>query len=97
LGRLVSADLSGINADLAKRPCEARSIADQAAGSGELTPFIERRDGVAGCQRHELLVPGAEERIGFDDEPAGVPAFRIRSCSPFAQAAFCMSLMTPSL
>src|SRR4051794_26296909 len=31
-------DISGVNADQAKGSCEARSIADQAAGSGELTP-----------------------------------------------------------
>src|SRR5262252_8889613 len=59
---------SSVNADQAKGSCEARSIADQAAGSGELAPCIYRRNGMARCQRHKLLAPAAEERIRADDE-----------------------------
>src|SRR5262245_35233999 len=44
-------DLSGVAADQAKGSCEARSIADQAARSGELAPRIYRRNGMARCQR----------------------------------------------
>src|SRR5205085_2663959 len=40
-------DLSGISAGLAIGSREARSIADQAAGSGELAPLVDRRNGVA--------------------------------------------------
>ena len=58
-------------------------------------------------QRHELLAPAVEERIGADDERAGMQlrrgsrrrrrsrfrcsAFRIWSCTPFARAASCTS------
>src|SRR5215471_3333643 len=73
IGRLGSLeDLSGVNADQAKGGCEARSVADQAAGSSELAPRIYRRNCMARCQSHELLAPAAEERIRADDERAGV-------------------------
>ena len=40
-------DLAGVNADQAKGSCEAWSIADQAAGSGEFAPRTDRRNGMA--------------------------------------------------
>jgi len=40
-------DLSDINADLAKGAGKTGSIADQAAGSGELPHLIHRRNGMA--------------------------------------------------
>jgi hypothetical protein len=40
-------DLSGVDADLAIDSGEAGSIADQAAGRGELALFIDRRKGMA--------------------------------------------------
>src|SRR5205823_1790868 len=61
-------DLSRVSTDQAKGSCEARSIADQAAGSGELAPRIYRRNCMARCQRHEPLAPAAQERIRGDDE-----------------------------
>src|SRR5438270_7576002 len=61
-------DLSRVSADQAKGRSEACSIADQAAGSGEFTPRIDRRNGMARCQRHQLLAPAAQERIRADDE-----------------------------
>src|SRR5260370_10838853 len=73
IGRLGAVeDLSGVNADLAIDRSEARSIADQAAGSGEFSPLVRRRNGMARCQRYELLAPAVEERIGGDDERAGM-------------------------
>ena len=73
IGRLGALeDLSGVNADLAIGSREARSIADQAAGRGEFAPLIDRRNGMACRQRHELLAPAVEERIGADDERAGM-------------------------
>src|SRR5204863_6253277 len=39
-------DLSRVSADLAKARSEACSIADQATGSGEFTPRIDRRNGM---------------------------------------------------
>src|SRR5918995_4572311 len=65
-------DLSGVNAHQAKGSFEARSIADEAAGSGELAPRIDRRNGMARGQRHDLLALVGEERIRADDERAGV-------------------------
>ena len=40
-------DLAGVNADQAKGSCEAWSIADQVAGSGEFAPRTDRRNGMA--------------------------------------------------
>src|SRR5580704_8417721 len=62
----------GVVAVQAGEDGEARSVTDQAAGSGVLAPLIDRRNGMARCQRHELLAPAVEERIGADDEAAGV-------------------------
>src|SRR5215469_16459007 len=69
IGRLLTLeDLSRVMADQAKGISEAWSIADQAAGSDEFAPRIARRNGMARCQRHELLAPAGQERIGGDDE-----------------------------
>jgi len=38
---------AGVDASLARISGEARSIADQAAGRGELAPPIDRRNGIA--------------------------------------------------
>src|ERR1700730_2140810 len=46
-------DLSGVNAALAIYADEARPIADQPAGRGELAPFIDRGNLIARRQRHE--------------------------------------------
>src|SRR5437763_12136976 len=61
-------DLCRVSANQVKGSSEARSIADQAAGSDEFAPRIDRRNGMAQCQRHELLAPAAEERIGGDEK-----------------------------
>ena len=45
-------DLSGINAGLAIGSRDARSVAHQAAGLSEFAVKVDRRDGVARCQRH---------------------------------------------
>src|SRR5712664_394815 len=50
-------DLSSVSADQANGSSEAGSIAEQAAGSRVFTRLIDRRDGMARCQRHELLAP----------------------------------------
>src|SRR5215203_7254707 len=65
-------DLSGVNAHQAKGSREARSIAEETAGSGELAPRIDRRNGMARCQRRDLLALVGEERIRADDERVGV-------------------------
>jgi hypothetical protein len=65
-------DFSRVMADQAKGRSEAGSIADQPAGSGKFTPRIDRRNGTARCQRHELLAPAAQERIRADDQRASM-------------------------
>src|SRR5712664_3637492 len=45
-------------------------IADQTAGGAEIAAEIHRRNGMASGQRHELVSPVDEERIGADDERA---------------------------
>src|ERR1700682_6186447 len=49
---------------------KARSIADQAAGRCKFTEWIDRGDAVARCKGHELLAPGAEERVVSNDKSA---------------------------
>jgi hypothetical protein len=34
--------------------------------------IVDRRKGIARCQRGELVAPAAEKRIGGDDEPASM-------------------------
>src|SRR5260221_10677727 len=65
-------DLAGVNAGLAHGSRLARSIADQAAGSGGFTPRIDRWNGMARCQRHEVLAPAEEQWIGEDEARAGM-------------------------
>src|SRR5688572_17611346 len=67
-------DPSGVNADLSIKRRDARPIADQTAFHDELTPLIDRRNGMACRQRNELLAPAVEEWIGGDDERAGLPS-----------------------
>src|SRR5260370_21507136 len=54
---------SGVNAELAIDSREARPIADQAAGSGELARIIDRPNPPAWCQRHHLVPPDKAEPL----------------------------------
>ena len=47
------------------------SIAHQAAGCGELAPFIDRRQCMACGQHDQLLSPVIEKRRGADQERPG--------------------------
>src|SRR5215472_8970725 len=71
-GLLAFQNPSGVNAELTKNNSQARSIADQAAGSSELAPLVDCWNGIASRQCHELLAPAAEERVRGDDERTGV-------------------------
>jgi hypothetical protein len=64
-------DRSGINADLSIGRRKARVIADQAAGRGVFTDPIDRRNGMACRQRHDLIAPAIDEWFGGDDERVG--------------------------
>src|SRR3954447_15481388 len=73
IGRpLAVEDLSYVAAELVKRAAEARSIADQAAESGEVAKIIDRRNRMACRQRYQLVAPGGEVRVGVNDGGAGV-------------------------
>ena len=65
-------DLSGESADLTKGGREAGSVGDQRTCSGEFTPWVYCRNGIPHRQSHMLLAPAEEERIGGDDERAGM-------------------------
>ena len=64
-------DRSGINADLSIGRRKARAIADQAAGRGVFTDPIDRRNGMACRQRHDLPAPAIDEWFGGDNERVG--------------------------
>ena len=59
-------DPSGVNTDLAPGAGAAGPVADQPSGVDKFTPVIDRRNGIACCQRDELLLLAEEERIGAD-------------------------------
>jgi hypothetical protein len=60
---------------------KARSIADQTTGLGELAPAINRRKAITRRQRHELLAPTIEERVGNDDKRLDVQLIKSREGS----------------
>src|SRR5262245_64965688 len=63
IGRLLALkNPTGVEGGLTIGIREARAIASQAAGSGKLTSFIDRRNGMARCQRNDLIALAAEER-----------------------------------
>src|SRR5206468_4630979 len=57
-----------ISANLAPNGRLARSITDQSAELGGLTPLIDRRNGKPRCQCNKLITPAVEERIAADNE-----------------------------
>ena len=65
-------DVPDVSADLAIDSGKASSIGDQSTGSGEFAESVDRRNGMARRQRYELLALAVEERIGLDDEGAGL-------------------------
>ena len=64
VGRFLALEkAAGIVADQAERVAETGSVAHQAAGGGEIAPFINRGKRVARRQRHELIASALQERI----------------------------------
>src|SRR5215467_14865927 len=51
---------------------QAGRIADQAASGAKVARPIDRRDGIAGRQRHELLAPADQKRFAADNQRAGL-------------------------
>jgi hypothetical protein len=50
---------------------EVGPVAGEPAGFRELAPLVDRRQPVAGDERHYLLAPAEEERIGGDQHRCG--------------------------
>jgi len=69
---ITSSNFSGVNAGLAEDGLVVDSVIDQAAGRSEPSAIIDRRNGMARCQRHDLLSPLREELVAADDEPVGL-------------------------
>src|SRR5215469_14335186 len=65
-------NFSGIQSSLAPNRSSARAIANQSASIGKLAPSVDRRYGIAGRERYELLAPSIEERIGADEKSVDV-------------------------
>src|SRR5262245_1644119 len=61
-------DFSGEDAGTAISIAYARAVAHQAASSDELTHVVNRRNGVASCQRHELVTPIDKKWIGAEQK-----------------------------
>src|SRR5438132_12018284 len=60
-------DSPRVTAGLTKGIRDPHTIADQAAGLCDLAPHIVRWNGMARCQRHELVASTEEERIAADE------------------------------
>jgi hypothetical protein len=70
-GLLALEDTAGVDADLAKQLRNIRSVAYQTAGRGELAIRTDRRNGVAKCQRAELLAARNKVWVGADHQRTG--------------------------
>src|SRR5262249_62158818 len=69
IGRLLAFENSAhVCTNLVINGWEARSIADEAAGFGELAPLIDRWNGMAGSQERKLLAAAYKKRIGLLDK-----------------------------
>src|SRR5215471_8556284 len=69
IGRLLALENpAGIDTGLAVHIGNAASITQQPTSGGELTPLVDRGQGVADGQCGELLDPTVEEGIGADHE-----------------------------
>src|SRR5207237_5069804 len=64
---------AGVSADLAIDRREVGCIADQAAGGGVLAELVDRRNGIACRQCHDLLAAAGKERVAADEQSAGMP------------------------
>ena len=72
VGRLGAVeDLAYVHANLAPCAGDVRSIAYEAARGRVQGIPIDRGDGIAGCQCHQLLTPAAEQRVSANSERAG--------------------------
>jgi len=67
-------NLTGVDADLTNRIRRARSVAHQPADVGKCASGIGRRYPVARRERRKLHGPGAEKRVGIDEECVGAVA-----------------------
>src|SRR5262245_51151285 len=70
-GLLALKNPTGVEGGLTISIRETRPITSQATGRGKLTSFIDRRNGMARCQRNDLIALAAEERVRADQERSG--------------------------
>src|SRR5713101_2339795 len=69
IGGLFAFDNSaGIKADLAINVPQLRTIAHQAAGGSEFTPFVHRRNGFARHESYDLIAVIGENRVAADQQ-----------------------------
>jgi hypothetical protein len=71
-GLFAAENPSGIDASLAEERRQVGAIADQATGGSVFTYRINRRNGLARCQRHNLLAAAEEEGVGTKEKGASV-------------------------
>jgi hypothetical protein len=62
---------AGVDAGLTIGIGEARAVARQAAGRGKFTSFINRRNGMARCQRNDSIALAVKERVGVNQQRSG--------------------------
>src|SRR5262249_35710672 len=72
IGRLFALENpTGVESGLTIGIREARAVAREAAGRGKLTSFIDRRNGITCCQRHDLIALAAEGWVRADQQCSG--------------------------
>jgi hypothetical protein len=72
IGRLLAPENpAGVDAGLTIGIGEARAVTRQAAGRGKLTSFINRRNGMARCQRNDSIALAVKERVGANQQRSG--------------------------
>jgi hypothetical protein len=63
-------NVASVDASLAIRIRQAGSVGCQAAGFGELAPFVDRRKRMTCAKRYDLIALAVEERTGANEERA---------------------------
>ena len=73
-------DAAGVTAELPISLRQLRAVAHQSAGDRELTPFIDRGDGLACSERDDLITVTIEEGIAGNQQRSGALCIEIRKC-----------------
>src|SRR5215475_14834655 len=70
-GLLTSEQPAGVDPSLTIGIGKVRAVARQAASHDKFTSFIYRRNGVACCERNDLIALVVEERVGANQQCSG--------------------------